>query len=291
MKRIVALVALWGTAALAAEAVHLKPMGSAYVDAKGGGLRLPQGVAAAGDLAAVADAGNGRIVTYNLTAEGLSARGEMVVPQVPFPIGVAILPSKEILVLDGKTRRIARLSPEGAFTAWLEPAGVEGAVSVRAMASHGGAVYLLDVAGGRILVLEPEGGVRGTIGIPRELGFPSDLAVDGKGDVYVVDSVGRRLWVARKGAADLSALTAPLPEEFEFPASIAADDDGRLFVADRDGGGIVVFGRDGTFRGRQLAMGWKEGFLRYPADLCVAPGGVLLVAERGNHRVQVFGTR
>ena len=291
MKRIVVLVTLCGAAALAAEAVHLKPMGSAYVDAKGTGLRLPQGVAAAGDLAAVADAGNGRIVTYTLTAEGLSARGEMVVQQVPYPIGAAILPSREILVLDGKTRRIARLSSEGAFTAWLEPSGVEGTVSVRALAASGGTVYVLDVAGGRILLMELDGTVRGTLAIPSEVGFPSDLAVDGKGDVYVVDSVGRRLWVARKGEAALSALTGPLPEEFEFPASIAADDEGRLFVADRDGGGIVVFGRDGSFRGRQLAMGWKEGFLRYPADLCVAPGGLVLVAERGNNRVQVFGTR
>ena len=291
MKRIVSLVALCGAVAMAAEAVHLKPLGSAYVDAKGTGLRLPQGVAAAGDLVAVADAGNGRLVTFTLTGEGLSARGEMVVQQVPFPIGVALLPSKEILVLDGRTRRIARLSAEGAFTAWLEPSGVEGTVSVRALATAGSTVDVLDVAGGRILRMEPGGSVTGTIAIPVEVGFPSDLAVDGKGDVYVVDSVGRRLWVARKGDAALSALTPPLPEDFEFPASIAADEDGRLFVGDRDGGGIVVFGRDGSFRGRQLAMGWKEGFLRYPADLCVAPGGTLLVAERGNNRVQVFGTR
>ena len=138
---------------------------------------------------------------------------------------------------------------------------------------------------------EPDGRVSATIAVPGDVGFPSDLAVDGKGDVYVVDSVGRRLWVARKGEAALTALTAPLPEDFEFPASIAADDEGRIFVGDRDGGGIVVFGRDGSFRGRQMAMGWKEGFLRYPADLCVAPGGTLLVAERGNNRVQVFGTR
>ncbi|HEX5041639.1 MAG TPA: NHL repeat-containing protein [Candidatus Polarisedimenticolaceae bacterium] len=291
MRRAVALLALCGTAVLAAEAVHLKPMGSAYVDAKGSGLRLPQGVAVAGDLVAVADAGNGRIVTYTLTGEGLSARGEMVVQQVPFPIGVAVLPSLEILVLDGRSRRIARLSAEGAFTAWLEPSGVEGTVSVRALAAAGSTVYALDVGSGRILAMEPDGSVRGTIGIPAEVGFPSDLAVDGRGDVYVVDSVGRRLWAARKGEAALSPLTNPLPEEFEFPASIAADDEGRLFVGDRDGGGIVVFGRDGSFRGRQLAMGWKEGFLRYPADLCAAPGGMLLVAERGNNRVQVFGTR
>lgn len=288
---LLVVAALGTAAALGAEAVHLKPMGSAYVDAKGVGLRLPQGVAVAGDLAAVADAGNGRVVRYTVTAEGLSPRGETVVQQVPYPIGVAVLPSKELLVLDGKTRRIARLTVEGAFAAWLEPSGVEGTVSARALVTGGGTIYVLDVAGGRVLLLEPSGNVTGRIGFPPEVGFASDLAVDGKGDVYVVDSVGRRLWVARKGDAALSPLTAPLPEDFEFPTAIAADEDGRLFVADRDGGGIVIFGRDGSFRGRQLAMGWKEGFLRYPAALCTAPGGLLLVAERGNNRVQVFGTR
>ena len=288
---LLTVASLGGSPAMAAEAVHLKPLGSAYVDVKGTGLRLPQGVAVSGDLAAVADAGNGRIVTYTLTAEGLSPRGEIVVQQVSYPIAVAVLPSKALLVLDGKTRRIAHLSAEGAFTAWLEPSGVEGTVSPRSLAASGSTVYVLDVAGGRVLLTEPAGNVQAAIALPPEVGFASDLAVDGKGDVYVVDSVGRRLWVARKGETVLSPLTPPLPDDFEFPTSIAADEDGRLFVGDRDGGGIVVFGRDGTFRGRQLAMGWKEGFLRYPADLCAAPGGLLLVAERGNNRVQVFGTR
>jgi DNA-binding beta-propeller fold protein YncE len=281
-----------GGAALAAEALRLKPLASIYVDAKGAGLRFPQGVAVAGDLAAVADAGNGRIVTYTATANGLTPRAELSVSQVAFPIAVGVLSSKEILALDGRTRRIARLAADGAFSGWFEPSGVQGAVGPRSLATgQGDAVYVLDVTGGRILVLDARAALTATIAVPVEVGFPSDLAVDGKGDVYVVDSVGRRLWAARKGDTALAALTPPLPEEFEFPAAIAADDEGRLFVADRDGGGVVVFGRDGSFRGRQLAMGWKDGFLRYPADLCIGPGGTLLVAERGNNRVQVFGTR
>jgi hypothetical protein len=59
--------------------------------------------------------------------------------------------------------------------------------------------------------------VRGTIAMPSEVGFASDLAVDGKSDVYVVDSVGRRLWVARKGDAALTPLTPPLPEDSSSP--------------------------------------------------------------------------
>jgi DNA-binding beta-propeller fold protein YncE len=289
---LLALAALLGGVAYAADVLRLKPLAAIYLDAKGVGLRLPQGIAAAGDLVAVADSGNGRIVTYTATGDGLQPRAEVAVSQVPFPIAVGVLSSKELLALDGRSLRIARLSPEGAFSGWLEPVGVEGAVGVRSLATgRSDAIYVLDVTGGRILVLDPGGRLTSTLAIPPEVGFPSDLTVDGKGDVYVVDSVGRRLWVARKGETALAALTPSLPDEFEFPTSIAADDEGRLFVADRDGGGVVVFGRDGSFRGRQLAMGWKEGFLRYPADLCLGPGGTLLIAERGNNRVQVFGTR
>jgi hypothetical protein len=240
----------------------------------------------------VADAGNGRIVTYTVGADALRPRAELVAAEVPFPIAVAVLSSGEILALDGKSRRIGRLSEEGGFTGWLEPSGVEGTVGPRSLSvGPDDGIYVLDVAGARVLVLEPGGRLQASIAIPPEVGFLSDLTVDGKGDVYAVDSVGRRLWAARKGEAALTALTPPLPDEFEFPTSIAADDQGRLFVGDQNGGGIVVFGRDGSFRGRQLAMGWKDGFLRYPADLCLGPGGTLLVAERGNHRVQVFGTR
>lgn len=287
-----ALAALLGGSVLAAEVARLKPMGSAYVDAKGVGLRLPQGIAVAGDLVAVADAGNGRIVTFTLTAEGLRPRSEVAVAEVPFPIAVCLLPSGQILALDGRTRRIARLSAEGAFAGWLELPGVEGTVAVRSLsAGPSDSVYVLDVAGARVLVLDAGGRLQVTIAIPGEARFFSDLTVDGKGDVYAVDSVGRRLWAARKGEAVFAPLTPPLPDEFEFPTSIAADGEGRLYVGDENGGGVVLFGRDGSFRGRQLAMGWKEGFLRYPADLCVGPGGTLLVAERGNNRVQVFGTR
>ena len=54
---------------------------------------------------------------------------------------------------------------------------------------------------------------------------------------------------------------------------------------------MVILGRDGAFRGRQLAMGWKEGFVRYPSGLCINAPDRLYMAERGNSRVQMFQVR
>jgi hypothetical protein len=36
-----------------------------------------------------------------------------------------------------------------------------------------------------------------------------------------------------------------------------------IYIVDENGDGIVVLGRDGSFVGRQLSMGWNEGLL-YP---------------------------
>ena len=39
------------------------------------------------------------------------------------------------------------------------------------------------------------------------------------------------------------------------------DNRGTLYVVDENGGGIVILGRDGSYMGRQLSLGWNEGLL------------------------------
>jgi len=57
---------------------------------------------------------------------------------------------------------------------------------------------------------------------------------------------------------------------------------------DENGAGLVTLGQDGSFLGRQLAMGWSEGFLYYPSQMCANGRDELFIADRGNSRVQVF---
>jgi hypothetical protein len=35
-------------------------------------------------------------------------------------------------------------------------------------------------------------------------------------------------------------------------------------------------------------MGWKEGELLYPADICLNDKGEIFIADRGNNRVQMY---
>lgn len=288
----IVLGGLVGFAAAAAggESVKLKPESSIYVDAAGGGLSRPEGVGCTNAALAVADTGHGRIVLYEVREDALRPRGEIVAPQVPLPLRVGFLSGGDLLALDGRSRRIGRLSPAGEFRGWLEPD--VGPLEPRSFAvGPADRVHVLDLAGRRVLVVDPAGAVERTIAFPPAAAFLSDLAVDGRGDVYAIDSVGRRAYAARAGESALAGLGPSLDKELDFPTAIAVDDDGRLFVLDEHGGGIVILGRDGSFRGRQSAMGWKDGLLRYPADVCLDGRGSLFVAERGNSRVQRFLVR
>ena len=74
------------------------------------------------------------------------------------------------------------------------------------------------------LVLNPEGKYQKQIPFPKDFGFFSNLSVD---------------------------------------TSITTDIRGTIYIVDGNGSGIVVLGKDGSFVGRQLSMGWNEGLFYY----------------------------
>ena len=274
----------------AAEPVKFKQMAPIYVDGKGAGIRQPEGVACRGNALVVADTGNGRILRYTIAGDTWTPAGEITLPQLPSPIRVDMNSKGEIFALDGASRKIARISPSGDFLGYVVPSGeVQGAVVPRSLSLDGqDNPYLLDVFSARVLVLDPSGKIQREIPFPKGYGFLSDLAVDAGGNVYLLDSVLKRVYKASKNSAEAVPLTGSLQEEAYFPTSIATDRQGTIFLVDQNGSGVVILGPDGAFRGRRLSMGWKEGFLRYPAQMCITENGAAFIADRGNNRVDGF---
>ncbi len=283
-------VALSG-AAPGAEAVKLRPMEPVYVGGTGVGVREPEGIACGrGGIVVVADTGNGRLVPFEVQPDRLAPRPEIVAPQFPAPIRVGLDSRGAMFVLDGRSRRIAELTPAGEFVGYVEPKGdAAGAMTPRSfVVGPDDRLWVLDVGTSRVRVLDRSGAVARDIAFPAEHGFLSDLAVDGKGRVYAVDSTAHRVYGAGPGDPALAPVGEDLRRDLDFPVAIAADAHGQLFLADQNGGGIVVLGTDGAFRGRRSGWGWKPGFLRYPSGLCFDATGNLYVADRGNNRIQVF---
>jgi hypothetical protein len=149
-------------------------------------------------------------------------------------------------------------------------------------------IYILDIFTGRVLVLNSEGKYQKQIPFPKDYGFFSDLSVDSKGTLLLIDCVKAVVFSAPKDSNAFSPLTKNLREYLNFPTSLTTDNRGTVFIVDENGGGIVILGQDGSFQGRQLNMGWNEGLLYYPSQMCINEKGEAFIADRGNSRVQIF---
>jgi sugar lactone lactonase YvrE len=274
------------------EILKLRHAATLYADAAGIPLRMPQGVGCgAGSTFLVADSGNGRVLRVEVSGPLAVVSGIVTVSEIPYPVRVEADSAGNLVILDGKSRRLARVSAGGSFAGWIEIPRAEGAAApvIRGFAlGAGGAVVAADVAGRRVVQISAAGALERAVDLPAEARGLADVAVDGRGSILALDDVGRRVWVARPGETTFAPLSGSLAEDLDFPSAVHADPSGRLLVADGHGGGVVILGPDGSFRGRQSAFGWRDGFLRYPSDLCSNGHGLVAVADRENQRVQVF---
>jgi hypothetical protein len=147
-------------------------------------------------------------------------------------------------------------------------------------------IYILDIFSARILVLSPDGKYQKQIDLPKEYGFFSDVAVDSKGTLLLLDSIRAQIFSAAKGSNTFSPLGATLKEYLSFPTSVTTDSKGTMYITDQNGAAIGIVAQDGSFLGKQSSIGWNEGLLYYPSQVCVNEKGEVFVADRGNSRVK-----
>lgn len=277
--------------AAAADSVRFKPLGSTYQDVNNAPLKNPEGVACLKSAVVVADTGNGRLVRFTLANDELKDGAAVTLEQVGYPIRLKATAKGELLALDGRTRKIARLSGEGTFIGYLEPQNVPAPATIvpRSMAvDRKNNVYLLDILGARVLMLDPDGKFLRQIPFPKEYGFISDLAVDQRGNILALDSLKSRVFRALPEAAAFEVLAADLQNYLYFAVAMETDSQGRIFLLDQNDNAVVLLGQDGSFQGRYLTMGWKNGQLYFPAQGCVTDSGNFVVADRNNSRLQMF---
>jgi sugar lactone lactonase YvrE len=275
------------------EALKFRHIASIYGDDQGFGLKNPEGVACnQKSLLIVSDTGNGRLLQYTYKDKTVAAKARGIkLSQLVYPVQVHLNSQGEIFALDRRQRRIVRISAAGAFRGYIDLQGSSSSVAAAPKNFHidkNDNIYILDVFARRVVMMNPQGKYLKHFSFPREYGFITGLTVDERGRLLLVDSVQARVFSKTAQATAFSPITESLKAYMRFPTSIETDKRGRIYLVDRNGGKVVILGQDGDYLGRLSAMGWKEGLLNYPSQICLNDRGNIFVADTSNHRVQVF---
>ena len=288
------LLAASAMSSFGAEALKFKPLGAAFLDNNNIPLRYPEGVACSKNKLITADTGNGRLVRFDIVNDGLQNGTEIKVEQLTQPVRIKTTTKGDLLVLDGKSRKISKISSTGSFQGYLEPQKVQAPEEfvLRSMATDSKDwLYLVDILGERVLVLDAAGVSQRQIPFPKGFGYISDVTVDEKGTVFIVDSIKSQVLKAAPSESAFTLITKDLDDYLYFAVNIETDAQGRIYLLDQNDNGVVVLSRDGTFFGRYLNTGWKVGQLYYPGQACLSENGIYAIADRNNNRIQLFKTQ
>ncbi len=158
-----------------------------------------------------------------------------------------------------------------------------------AIAAGGGHVYVADFGNHRIQKFTTDGAWVAQWGteVPgdRQLGGPSGIALDARGDVLVTDFTNHRVlrFSAHGELKQQWGAAGDAPGSFSGPAAIAVDSAGDVLVTDLDGRRIQKFSSAGSFLGTWNAV--EAHALSAPWGIGLGADGSIYVADRGGDRI------
>jgi len=238
------------------------------------------------------------------------------------PEGVASF-GGNVFVVDRLNHRIRRIAAGGTVSTFAgSTAGfIDAGTGTSARFDHpsgvavdsGGTLYVADEYNHRIRKVTPSGSVStvagsgvagfadGAAGVAKFL-FPTGVALDAVGDIYVADSGNHRIrMIAPDGTVSTVAGTgvaglvddAATSAQFNVPLGVVVGAGGALFVSDSQNHCIRKIGTDGktsTFAGSSVA-GYADGSagdagFATPAGIAVDGSGVLYVTDRDDQRIR-----
>jgi sugar lactone lactonase YvrE len=280
----------------------------------------------AGNIATVA--GNG---TQGFSGDGAAAIGA----EVHYPFGVAVDSHGNVYIADTPNNRIRMVNTAGiiatiagngvagysgdggpaTYAALFNPMGV-------AVDSHGN-LYIADERNNRIRMVNTSGtittvagnGIVGSSGdgspaISASLYYPTGIAVDGSGDLFIADSNNQRVrkvnasgnitTVAGTGTIGYNCNNGTATSAgLHTPYGVAVDSSGNLYIADYGNQCIRKVATSGsitTVAGNGVASyGGDFGpatsaELNYPTGVAVDSSGNLYIADYVNYRVRKVDT-
>lgn len=155
-------------------------------------------------------------------------------------------------------------------------------------------LLVADVGAHAVVSLTPDGrliqrsGGRGTE--PGQFNYPTNVAVDSTGNVYVSDSLNFRIQVLNPELQPLRIIgkKGDMPGYFSQPKGIALDTHDHLYVVDANFEAVQVFNSAGELLLTFGEEGRAPGQFWLPAGIFIDANNRIWIGDCYNRRVQVF---
>ncbi len=213
--------------------------------------------------------------------------------------GLAIDDSDRLFVADSKMRRVvvfdSKHDAEGTIAeGMLDPGGL-------AIDNENRFLYVADAEADQVLVYDADppfkllrrigtGGREHTLTTPGDFARPTNVAVDGDGNLYVTDTLNNRIEVFDAEGSFIRTFgkAGDGPGYFARPKGIAIDGDGHVWVADGVQDRVQVFTPEGQLLIWMGEHGILPGQFRSLAGLTIDKKNRVFTSEQFPGRVQMF---
>ncbi len=290
------------------EGAEMRPRPAAYVRSFGrrgagaGAFIEPRGMVVGPDnLLYVVDSKNGRIQKFSLDGQPVGGwgspgegRGAVFNTGWSGPSGIAVGPDGSVYVTDTWAYRIKKFSPDGKFLLqWGEDSGFFGPRDIAVDSS--GAVYVADTGNRLIKKFDPNGKQLGQWGgrgaAKGQLDEPVGIAIGPGNDVYVADTGNQRVQIFTSEGQFKQQIYLngwDTEDTVGVEPFITVDDSGRIYVTDSVKSIVHQFSPDGKRVVTWGSKGQSPGQLSKPSGIAVLPSGDIAVADRDQHRINIF---
>jgi sugar lactone lactonase YvrE len=209
------------------------------------------------------------------------------------PVGIAYDPAGRLYVSDSVASRIYIFDNNGSQIAEVSGDFIQRPCGI-AVDRKNHRVLVADTGLHQVVILSPTGkllarlGKRGTkLG---EFNFPTNVAVDSTGRIYVSDSLNFRV---QQFAPDFQVTRqigkkGDMPGYFGQPKGVAVDSEDHLYVVDANFESVQIFNPEGQLLLDFGVEGHNPGEFWLPTGINIDSQNRIWVADSYNRRVQVF---
>ena len=262
-------------------------------------LQRPMGVAPSrdGKRLYVTDPGIPGVVAFDLAGRGVSLLGgESETFKAPF--GVAVDDMDNVYVVDTVTKLIKIFGPAGNFLHNIthdsleRPTGIAIDATRRRIyvadssrvSSENHVIRIFDMQGSYLRALGGRGDAEG------KLYFPTYLALDGGGDLYVTDTMNARVQVFDPEGRHVRTFgrRGDALGMFDKPKGVALDSFGNVYVVDSSWSSVQIFNQRSELLLFFGTRGRMPGLLFNPNGIAIDKDNRIYVADAFNARVGIY---